>query len=83
MRQQHVHPLTARGLEVLACLAKGQFNTEIARELGITEQTVKNDVSAIMRKFRIRDRAQAAIVALKESWIRLDSCGRESEMTMG
>ncbi len=80
LRQHQVQPLTVRELEVLESLARGHSNKEIARELGISEQTVKNHVSAIMRKFRVSDRTQAVIVAVKEGWIRLDGIGGEQPL---
>jgi NarL family two-component system response regulator LiaR len=57
--------LTARELEVLRLIARGMSNRELARELGISEKTVKTHVSNILGKLHLDDRTQAAIYALK------------------
>lgn len=57
--------LTGRELEVLRLIADGLSNREIARELTISEKTVKTYVSNILRKLHVADRTQAAIYALK------------------
>ncbi|NLB74427.1 MAG: response regulator transcription factor [Firmicutes bacterium] len=51
--------LTRTELEVLRLLAKGQQNKEIANEMYISVNTVKSHVSSILRKLRVRNRAQA------------------------
>jgi len=55
--------LTTRETEVLISIARGLSNIEIARELVISEQTVKTHVGRILDKLRLRDRTQAAIYA--------------------
>lgn len=65
------HPLTAREMEVLACMVKGMSNKEIALTLNISHQTVKNHVTSILRKFNVEDRTQAVVYALKHGWINL------------
>jgi DNA-binding NarL/FixJ family response regulator len=57
--------LTARELEVLAELARGRSNREIARKLGLAEKTVKTHVSAILGKLGVQDRTQAALHAVR------------------
>lgn len=57
--------LTAREKEVLADIAKGMSNREISIDLGISEKTVKNHVSSILRKLDLMDRTQAAVFAIK------------------
>lgn len=59
--------LTQRQRRVLALLAEGRSNKQIARELGISEVTVKAHVSAILRKFGMTNRVQAAIEA--RNWL--------------
>ena len=57
--------LTARERDVLAEMAKGRSNREIARELGLAEKTVKVHVSAIFAKLGVQDRTQAALYAVR------------------
>ncbi|AGZ41636.1 response regulator [Actinoplanes friuliensis] len=57
--------LTAREHEVLAAIARGRANREIARELGLAEKTVKTHVSAILTKLGVQDRTQAALHAVR------------------
>jgi len=64
-------PLSNREMEVLSHLTKGMSNKEIAKLLGISHQTVKNHVTAILRKLGVDDRTQAAVYALRRGWFRL------------
>ena len=57
--------LTAREREVLAEIAKGRSNREIARALGVAEKTVKAHVSSVLAKLGVQDRTQAALVAVR------------------
>ena len=59
--------LTAREIEVLELIAEGRLNKQIAKELFISEKTVKNHVSNIFKKLNVSDRTQAAIYALKHN----------------
>ena len=61
--------LTARERDVLTCIAQGKSNKEIARLLGISDQTVKNHITAILRKLGVNDRTQAVIYALRHGLI--------------
>ena len=63
------HPLSDREMEVLACVVRGMSNKEIATLLGISHQTVKNHVTAILRKFGVEDRTQAVVYALNRGWV--------------
>jgi DNA-binding NarL/FixJ family response regulator len=58
-------PLTAREREVLAEIARGRSNREIARALAVTEKTVKTHVSAVLAKLGVQDRTQAALFAVR------------------
>ncbi|MDX1513823.1 MAG: response regulator [Gammaproteobacteria bacterium] len=58
--------LTAREMEILCHLAEGQSNKVIARELGISNGTVKLHVRAILRKLQVRSRVEAAVRAVEE-----------------
>lgn len=66
------HPLSKREMEVLSCVVRGMSNKEIALLLGISHQTVKNHVTAILRKFGVEDRTQAVVYALKRGWVQLN-----------
>jgi DNA-binding NarL/FixJ family response regulator len=57
--------LTAREREVLAELAKGRSNREIARALHVAEKTVKAHVSSVLGKLGVQDRTQAALFAVR------------------
>ena len=63
-RRAEAH-LTGREHEVLAAIARGRANREIARELGLSEKTVKTHVSAILAKLGVQDRTQAALHAVR------------------
>jgi RNA polymerase sigma factor (sigma-70 family) len=62
MQQDHVSisRLTPRELEVARLVYQGLLNKEIARELGISQQTVKNHVSAIISKLSVGSRTEVA-----------------------
>jgi DNA-binding NarL/FixJ family response regulator len=59
--------LTSREREVLALLADGQSNREIAKTLTVSEKTVKTHVSAILAKLGVADRTQAALLAVRHA----------------
>ena len=61
--EQLVEPLSERELEILALIARGHSNKEIASQLFIAEGTVKNHVTHILGKLGVRDRTQAALKA--------------------
>jgi DNA-binding NarL/FixJ family response regulator len=64
--------LTSRELEVLRMVARGFGNKEIASALDIAEVTVKLHVSHVLEKLSVKDRTQAATVALQRGIISLD-----------
>lgn len=71
--------LSIREMEVLAFITQGKSNKEIALSLGISHQTVKNHVTAILRKLNVGDRTQAAIFALRRGWVKLHQPNEETQ----
>ncbi|GAA2082028.1 response regulator transcription factor [Actinomadura alba] len=72
-RPQALDVLSPREREVLAGLARGRSNRQIARELSLSEETVKSHVSSILAKLRLADRTQAAIFGLQQGLVPLES----------
>lgn len=64
--------LSPRELDVLAGLARGRSNREIARSLHVGEETVKSHVSKVLAKLGLADRTQAAIFGLQQGLVPLD-----------
>jgi two-component system, NarL family, response regulator DegU len=68
-----VAPITFRETEVLIYVANGNTNKQIGAALQISEQTIKNHVSAILRKLNANDRAHAVVMAVRNGWISVDA----------
>ena len=77
--KEQVQPLSSREMEVLACVSEGMSNKEIARALSISQQTVKNHVTSILRKLSVEDRTQAALYALRHGWVQLNKPDQRSQ----
>jgi DNA-binding NarL/FixJ family response regulator len=69
-------PLSTREMEILTYITQGSSNKEIAHSLNISQQTVKNHISNLLRKVGVEDRTQAAVLALRRGWVRLEMTSR-------
>jgi len=67
-----ISPLTQRETQILEYVAQGYLNKQIAAELDISEQTIKNHVTSILRKLNANARTEAVVFALKKGIISLD-----------
>ena len=73
--------LSPRELDVLAALARGLGNAQIAAELWVSEATVKSHLSSLLTKTGTASRVQAAVFAYESGFVRPGSSGRASEGT--
>ncbi len=64
-------PLSPREVEILDNIAQGMTNKQVAFALSISEQTVKNHMSSILRKLSVNDRTQAVVYAMRQGWIKM------------
>jgi len=67
-----ISPLTSRETEILQYIAQGYLNKQIAAELDISEQTIKNHVTSILRKLNANARTEAVVIAIKKGLISID-----------
>ena len=66
-----IDALTKREMEVLKEMSVGKFNRDIAKEMKISERTVKNHISSIFKKLEVTDRTQAAVFAIRNNIIQI------------
>jgi len=64
-------PLSPREVEILDNIAQGMTNKQVAYTLSISEQTVRNHMSSILRKLSVNDRTQAVVYAMRQGWIKM------------
>lgn len=64
-------PLSAREVEILDYISRGNSNKEIAKSLKISDQTVKNHITSILKKLSVNDRTAAVVHALRHGWIKM------------
>ena len=76
--ESFISPLTPRETEILTYMARGYFNKQIALELSISEQTIKNHITSILRKLDANARTQAVVIAIKRGLITLDKKVKQS-----
>jgi two-component system, NarL family, response regulator DegU len=67
-----VSPLTRRETEILEYISRGFLNKQIASELDISEQTIKNHVTSILRKLNANARTEAVVIGIKRGIISID-----------
>mgnify|MGYP006296860337 FL=1 len=70
-QEDFLSPLTPREMEILELVVQGMSNRKIAYHLGISHQTVKNHMTAILRKLGATGRTEAAVCALRRGWVPL------------
>ncbi|WP_052888702.1 LuxR C-terminal-related transcriptional regulator [Thermogemmatispora carboxidivorans] len=70
--QKEPSPLSSREIEILDHIARGRSNKEIAKVLKISDQTVKNHITSILKKLAVNDRTAAVVYALKHGWITIE-----------
>ena len=63
--------LTDREMEVLRLVARGMNNRDIARELFISENTVKNHIRNILEKLQLHSRMEAVVYAVREKLLEI------------
>jgi len=68
-----ISPLTPRETEILNYMAQGYLNKQIADVLNVSEQTIKNHITSILRKLNANARTQAVIVAIKKGLITIST----------
>ena len=72
VKEKVAAPLTSREIQILRHIANGNSNKQVAHVLGISEQTIKNHISAILRKLNANDRAHAVALAIGNHWVSID-----------
>lgn len=76
---EHFLPLSPREMEILQFVTRGMSNKQIALELGISHQTVKNHMTSILKKLDVEDRTQAAVYAIRRGWVRMEDTLSDSD----
>jgi DNA-binding NarL/FixJ family response regulator len=61
----HTPKLTDREREIVRGIAHGRTNREVATDLGISEQTVKNQLTVVYHKLRVKNRLELAVYAMR------------------
>jgi DNA-binding NarL/FixJ family response regulator len=65
-------PLSPREIEILDQISRGNSNKQIGRNLAISDQTVKNHITSILKKLAVNDRTEAVVFSLRRGWISID-----------
>jgi DNA-binding NarL/FixJ family response regulator len=67
--EETISPLSPREKQILTYIADGNSNKQISVIFGVSEQTIKNHVSAILRKLNANDRAHAVYIAISKGLV--------------
>jgi len=65
-------PLSPREIEILEQVSRGQSNKQIGRNLAISDQTVKNHITSILKKLAVNDRTEAVVFSLRQGWLKIE-----------
>ena len=76
-------PLSPRELEILNYVAQGFQNKQIAHTLAISEQTIKNHITSILRKMDANDRTHAVVLAIRHGWISMEGKPKAASNPLG
>lgn len=76
-KKQAIEDLTEREIEVLRLLSKGKTDQEIARELVLTDVTIRTHISRILFKLGLKNRVQAALFGIRSGLVKLDETTEE------
>jgi DNA-binding NarL/FixJ family response regulator len=68
-RKNEIEPLTTREKEVLSLMSKGKMNKQIAKDLFISDATVKNHVTSVLRKLNATVRTEAVVTAIRQGLV--------------
>jgi DNA-binding NarL/FixJ family response regulator len=64
----HAQKLTPREREIVRSIARGRTNREVAEDLGISEQTVKNQLTVVFQKLHVKNRLELAVYAMRHGF---------------
>ena len=65
-------PLTNREIEILGCIGSGKTNKEISKDLLVSPSTIRNHISTIFIKLKIKNRSQATAIAIRSGLVKFE-----------
>ncbi|MCX6009241.1 MAG: LuxR C-terminal-related transcriptional regulator [Chloroflexi bacterium] len=63
--------VTAKNIRLMQLVAKGKTNRQIAKSLGLSEQTIKNELTSLFGKLEASNRTHLIIIAIKTGWVKV------------
>jgi len=63
--------VTAKNIRLMQLVAKGKTNRQIAKSLGLSEQTIKNELVSLFLKLGATNRTHLIIIAIKKGWVKV------------